>query len=142
MPIETLTIFSCKDIADIEELGAVGWFRISQRRVSACRYVVIYHNSKDPRKPGDPEQHRYPVAVACISGLHVSPIDGRVAVTVSEVASAAGDRMENPSRSPVTYTDDGLINRLQVGHWNKVPQRTLEQALAARHAWDARNRAR
>lgn len=139
---ECLNILSCKDIAEVESLGGVGWFRLSTRRVDACRYVAVFHNAHDTRKPGDPARHRFPVLIAEICGTHVDPADGRTAVRVSRVASAEGPRQIGGGRSPVRYEDDALLDGLRIGSWRQVEQTTLEDAVADRKSWDAHHQAR
>lgn len=139
---ECLTIFSCKDIEEVESLGGVGWFRLSSRRVEACRYVVVFHNAHDRRKPGDPAHHRFPVLVAEICGTHIDSSDGRAAVRVGRVAPAEGPRQVGGGRSPIQYQDDSLLDMLKIGSWRNVNQTTLEEALADRSSWDARHQAR
>lgn len=136
---ECLTIFSCKDFAEVKSLGGVGWFRLSSRRVEACRYVVVFHNAHDPRKPGIPAHHRFPVLVAEICGTHVDPTDGRAAVRVSRVAPVKGPRQIGGGRSPVRYGDDALVDKLQIGSWQQVEQTNLDDAVADRSSWDARH---
>jgi hypothetical protein len=138
---ECLTIFSCKDIAEVESLGGVGWFRLNSQRVEACRYVVVFHNAHDRRKPGDPAHHRFPVLVAEICGTHVDPTDGRAAVRARRVAPAEGPRQVCGGRSPVKYEEDSLLDKLKIGSWRHVKQTTLEEALADRSSWDARHHA-
>lgn len=135
---ECLTIFSCKGLAEVESLGSVGWFRLSERRVEECRYVVVFHNSHDLRKPGDKNRHRMPVLVAEICGIHIDRSDGRVAVRVSRAALVEGPRQIGGGRSPVGYSDDHLLEGLMIGDWRTIQQTTLEEALADSLSWSAR----
>lgn len=139
---ECLTIFSCKDITEVESLGGVRWFRLSKRRVDACRYVIVFHNAHDARKPGDPARHRFPVLIAEIWGTHVDPADGRVAVRINRVAPAEGPQQVAGGRWPVRYEYEELLAGLQIGSWRQVEQTSLEDALADRESWDAHHPAR
>ena len=138
---ECLTIFSCKGIAEVESLGGVGWFRLSRRRLEVCNHVIIFQNAYDPRKPGDPAHHRFPVLIAEICGAHVDPSDGRVAVRVSRAAPVEGPRQVDGGRSPVRYAPDEWRKELRIGTWQQVTQTSLEDAVADRASWDARHRA-
>lgn len=138
--MECLTVFSCKDMVEVESLGGVGWFRLRRARVEACRYVIIFHNSLDLRKPGDRSKHRFPVLLAKINGTHVDPVDGRIAVRVSHASAVSGPQQESCGRSPVGYANASLVEGLEVEGWREISPSTLEEALADRASWDARHR--
>ena len=138
---ECLTIFSCKGITEVESLGGVGWFCLSWPRLDGCNHVIIFHNAYDPRKPGDPAHHRFPVLISEICGAHVDPSDGRVAVRVSRAAPVEGPRQVDGGRSTVRYAPVGLRNDLRIGSWRQITQTSLEHAVAERASWDTRHRA-
>lgn len=131
---EVLTLFSSKDADAVLRLGGIGWFRLSLPRATACACVVVYHNARDSARPGDASRHRLPLLVGTIAGAHVDPVDGRVALCLSRIASAKGPAQPNPGRSPVGYCAAALLDQLRLGPWRAVAPVSLEQALALRRA--------
>lgn len=60
--METLIVFTRKNLNNFIEEGGIGWWKISTQRVRQCAYVICTHN-----QPGSP-QHGHPFFIGKITG--------------------------------------------------------------------------
>jgi hypothetical protein len=139
---EVLAVFTLKDLADIREIGGIGWLRVSAARAGACSHAILYHNARDPRRPGTAALHRRPVLVGLVRGTYDHPEDGRVAVLLSKVARAEGPPMDRAPRATALYRGPELLASLELGPWEPVAPVGRDAAIAARAAGDDCDRPR
>jgi len=104
--VDTIVVFTAKNIDEIFEQGGVGDWKLSPSRAKNCDYIVSTANSHHPGSNHPIEKHGYAFLVGKISEL--IPASDRWIIQMSEYALINVPDVWTGNQNPIMYAD--IIN--------------------------------